>query len=71
MSIDDINMIQNECHGMFNLLQQLQLPVTENNVAILNACLGSLKLIGKTLEESKKEAEPDGEADTCEPESAE
>ena len=58
MSIDDINMIQSEAQGMFNLLQQLQLPVSENNIAILNACLRSLKLIGKTME-AAKEGQPD------------
>ena len=62
MSIEDINMIQDECQGMFNLLQQLQAPMTENNIAILNGCLGSLKMIARTLE-ATKEAQPD-EAET-------
>ena len=58
MSIEEINMIQNECQGMFTMLQQLQAPMTENNVAILSGCLGSLKLISRTLEKAK-EAQPD------------
>ena len=62
MSIDDINMVQSEAEGMFNLLQQLQAPMTENNIAILNGCLGSLKMIARTLE-AAKEAQPD-EAET-------
>lgn len=45
--------IQNEAQAIFTLLQQLQAPMTENNVAVLNACLGSLKLIGRMLEEEK------------------
>lgn len=62
MSIDDIDMIQKECQGMFSLLQQLQAPMSENNIAILNGCLGSLKMIARTLE-AAKEAQPD-EAET-------
>lgn len=62
MSIEDITMIQNEAQGIFTLIQQLQLPATENNVAILNVCMGSLKLIGKTME-AAKEGQPD-EAET-------
>jgi len=67
MSIEKINEIQNEAQAMFKLLQQLQAPMTENNIAILNACLGSLKMIGQTLEEEKNTAEGEdedaGEAD--------
>ena len=37
--------------------------MTENNVAVLNACLGSLKLIGRMLEEEKKAAEGENEDD--------
>lgn len=64
MSIEKINEIQNEAQAMFTLLQKLQAPMTESNIAILNACLGSLKMIGQTCEEAKKGAEEDvGEAD--------
>lgn len=61
MSIEKINEIQNEAQAMFKLLQQLQAPMTENNIAILNACLGSLKMIGQTLEEEKNTAEGEDE----------
>ena len=65
MSTEKINEIQKEAEAMFRLMQQMQAPMTENNIAILNACLGSLKMIGRVCEESKKEAEEDaGEADT-------
>jgi len=67
MTTEKIVEIQNEAQGIFTMLQQLQAPMTENNVAVLNACLGSLKLIGRLLEEEKKAAggenEDAGEAD--------
>lgn len=63
MNIDDINMIQKEAQGIFDLLQMLQLPVNENNVAILNGCMSSLKLIGKTLEEAKEGLTDEPEAE--------
>lgn len=61
MTNEKIAEIQNEAQGIFALLQQLQAPMTENNVAVLNACLGSLKLIGRMLEEEKKAAEGENE----------
>ena len=64
MNTEKINEIQNEAKAIFNLLQQLQAPMNENNIAILNACLSSLKLIGKICEEEKRGTEDDaGEAD--------
>ena len=65
MDTEKITEIQNEAHAIFNLLQQLQAPMVEGNIAIMNACMGSLKMIGKICEEAKKGAEEDvGEADT-------
>lgn len=61
MTNEKIVEIQNEAQAIFTLLQQLQAPITENNVAVLNACLGSLKLIGRMLEEEKKAAEGENE----------
>ena len=61
MTNEKITEIQNEAKAIFTLLQQLQAPMTENNVAVLNACLGSLKLIGRMLEEEKKAAEGESE----------
>ena len=63
MTNEKIVEIQNEAQGIFTMLQQLQAPMTENNVAVLNACLGSLKLIGRMLEEEKKAAEGENEDD--------
>ena len=67
MTNEKIVEIQNEAQAMFKLLQQMQAPMTENNVAILNACLGSLKMIGRMLEEEKTaegEDEDAGDAET-------
>lgn len=66
MTNEKIVEIQNEAQGIFTMLQQLQAPMTENNVAVLNACLGSLKLIGRMLEEEKKGAEEDAGEDQAE-----
>ena len=66
MTNEKIVEIQNEAEGGFKLLQQLQAPMTENNIAVLNACLGSLKLIGRMLEEEKKGAEEDAGEDQAE-----
>ena len=67
MTNEKIAEIQNEAQAIFTLLQQLQAPMTENNVAVLNACLGSLKMIGRMLEEEKtaeEENEDAGDAET-------
>jgi len=64
MDNEKILTIQSESKGIFTLLQRLQAPMSEQNIAILNACLGSLKLIGNICEEAMKGAEDDdGEAD--------
>ena len=57
MKTEKINEIQNESRAIFELLQQLNAPMTENNIVILNACLGSLKLIGQICEEEKNTVE--------------
>ena len=66
MTNEKIAEVQNEAQAIFTLLQQLQAPMTENNVAVLNACLGSLKLIGRMLEEEKKGADEDAGEDQAE-----
>lgn len=66
MTNEKIVEIQNEAQAVFTLLQQLQAPMTENNIAVLNACLGSMKLIGRMLEEEKKGAEEDAGEDQAE-----
>lgn len=64
MNIEKIIEIQNEAQAIFNILQKLQAPMVEGNIAIMSACLGSLKMIGNICEEAKKGAEENaGEAD--------
>lgn len=59
--------IQNEAGAIFDLMQQLNVPATENNIVILNACMASLKMIGQIcgqICETEKGAEADaGKAD--------
>lgn len=68
MTNEKIVEIQNEAQAIFTLLQQLQAPMTENNVAVLNACLGSLKMIGRMLEEEKTAEEENEDAGDAEAE---
>ena len=68
MTNEKIVEIQNEAQAIFTMLQQLQAPMTENNVAVLNACLGSLKLIGRMLEEEKTAEGEDEDAGDAEAE---
>ena len=64
MNTEKVITIQNEAQAMFRLLQQIQAPMNENNIAILNACLSSLKLVTQICEEAtKEETEDAGEAD--------
>ena len=64
MDVEKVITIQNEAQAMFRLLQQIQAPMNENNIAILNACLSSLKLITKICyEATKEETENAGEVD--------
>ena len=63
MDIVEINKIQQEAKAIFTLLQQLQAPMTEQNIVILNGCLGSLKLIGKICEEAKKKEKTEDPAE--------
>lgn len=64
MNTEKINEIDNEARAIFMLLQQLQAPMNENNIVVMNKCLGSLKMIGNICEEIRKgENENAGETD--------
>ena len=54
--------IQKEVNSVFNLLQMINAPMTENNIAILNGSLGSLKFINNIIDELLKE-DQDGNTD--------
>ena len=66
MNNEKIIEIQNEARAIFNLLQQLHAPLSENNIAVLNACMSSLKLIGKICKESKEETNEEPEEEVSE-----
>lgn len=55
--------VQNEAQAIFNLIQRLNAPLTEENVAILGNCMSSLKYIGTTLEALKAELPEEAETD--------
>ena len=49
--------------AVFAVIQRIDAPMKETNVAIMNSCLGSLKFMKNALYELLKE-EDDGNADT-------
>lgn len=55
METEEIVKLQEELNSLFATMQKIDAPMTENNVAVMNACLGSVKFIYKELEELKKE----------------
>lgn len=59
MTREDITKLQEELNSLFATMQKIDAPMTENNVAVMNACLGSVKFIYKALEEFKKEGGSD------------
>ena len=67
MNNEKVNEIKNEVIGTFNLLQRLEMPVNENNIAIMNSSLCSLKWIMNELEklkEPQKGVAKNGNSDT-------
>lgn len=53
---------QKETQAIFNLIQRLDAPMTENNVCVMNGCLGSLRFIMNIFNEALKE-DHDGNAE--------
>lgn len=64
MTPEEIKTIQDELEKLFVTLQKLDAPMTENNVVIMNACLGSVKFIFNLVKEAEeKGGSADGDAD--------
>lgn len=64
MTPEEIKTIQDELEKLFVTLQKLDAPMTENNVVIMNACLGSVKFIFNLVKEAEeKGGSADGNAD--------
>lgn len=64
MTPEEIKKIQEELNGVFTTIQKIDAPMTENNVAVMNACLGSIKYIYNFIEEIKeKGGSGNGDAD--------
>lgn len=63
MTTEEMKTAQEELNTLFVTLQRIEAPMTENNVAVMNACLGSVKFIFNMLEKAKKGANENGNAD--------
>lgn len=63
MNKELIQELKQEINAVFALMQDIDAPMKETNVVIMNKCLGSLKFIWNLLDEMLKE-ENDGNADT-------
>ena len=64
MTQEEIKTIQDELDKLFVALQKIDAPMTENNVVIMNACLGSVKFIFNLVKEAEeKGGSADGDAD--------
>ena len=63
MNKERIQELRQEINAVFALMQNIDAPMKETNVVIMNKCLGSLKFIGNSLDEILKE-EDDGNADS-------
>ena len=66
MGIEKIVEIQGEARAIFTLLQKLDAPMSENNVAIIGSCLKSLKLIGQICEKAKEETKEEPKEEVSE-----
>ena len=63
MEPEKIKMLQDELDAVFTTLQKLDAPMTENNVAAMNLCFGSLKFIYKELGTVKEDAQDGTDAE--------
>lgn len=54
MDNEKLESVKKELVATFSLLQRLDAPFNENNVAIVNGCLGSLKYSVSVLDELLK-----------------
>lgn len=55
--------LKHETEAMFSIIQRIDALMTENNVAIINACMGSMKFLINSFDEALKEVDTDGNAD--------
>lgn len=63
MKTEEMKTAQEELNTLFATLQRIEAPMTENNVAVMNACLGSVKFIFNMLEKAKKGVTENGNID--------
>lgn len=55
MKPEEIKAIKDELNAVFTTIQRIDAPMTENNVVIMNACLGSIKFMKNLIEKGETE----------------
>ena len=64
MTPEEVRRAQDELNSLFVTLQKIDAPMTENNIVVMNACLGSVKFLHNFIGETNKERGSDnGDAD--------
>lgn len=61
---EEIKKIQDELNSLFMTIQRIDAPMTENNVVVMNACLGSIKYVFNAVGKLKEGGKENGNADT-------
>ncbi len=64
MTPEEIKKIQEELNRLFATIQRIDAPMTENNVVVMNACLGSIKYVYNAVGKLKEGGKENGNADT-------
>ena len=49
MTAEEIKSATDELTALFATIQKIEAPMTENNVVVMNACLGSIKFVHDLL----------------------
>ena len=63
MNVEEINTVREELEKLFITLQKIDAPMTEHNIAIMNACLGSVKFLFNIVANAKeKDGADDGDS---------
>lgn len=61
MTQEDIIKVRDELKNLFATMQRIDAPMSENNVAVMNACLGSIKYLYNFMDGRAKDGNADAE----------
>ena len=64
MTAKEVKTIQDELNSLFMTIQKIDAPMTENNVVVMNACLGSIKYVFNAVGKLKEGDNENGNADS-------